>query len=104
MQRTLNKKLPKLHWWANEGAHTILILESDDIALTNQVAVFEALRVNLPDQSFRPDYVFYVDTTGSTWIIHPLIIERQFSEFPYPWPYQEFNVDDLSDILFHGQQ
>jgi hypothetical protein len=100
IEQMLVKKLPKLQVWANDDAHTVLILESEDIALTNHQVVLEALKLCLPVQSFCPEYVFFVYATGSSWIVQTLISERQFPTLSYQWwPYRKFNVSELSDLL-----
>jgi len=100
IEQMLVRKLPKLQAWANDGTHTVLILESEDIALTNHQVVLEALKLCLPAQSFCPDYIFFVYAIGSSWIVQTLISERPFPTLPYRWwSYREFKASELSNLL-----
>lgn len=98
--QVLARKLPKLKTWANKGALTVLILESEDIALTNHHLVLEALKLSLKSQTFCPDFIFFVYAVGSTWIVQTLVSEKQFPEIPYQWHiYREFESTELVDLL-----
>jgi hypothetical protein len=99
IEQMLLRKLPKLEAWAANGTDTVLILESEDIALTNHQLVLDALKLHLPTQLFCPDYVFFVDASSSPWIVQTLVSEKQFPELPYQgWSYREFNVNELIDL------
>jgi hypothetical protein len=100
IKQMLEKKLPKLEAWALDGARTVLVLESEDIALTNHSLVLEALKLSLQFQTFCPDYIFFVYAVGSPWIVQTLVSEKQFPEIPYQWySYQEFESSKLVDLL-----
>jgi hypothetical protein len=100
IKQMLARKLPKLGTWAIDGAHTVLILESEDIALTNHRLVLEALKLSLQSQTFCPDYIFFVYAVSSTWIVQTLVSEKQFPEIPYQWhTYREFESAKLVDLL-----
>jgi hypothetical protein len=47
MQRALDTKCPKLRQCKGEGARSILILENNDIALTNHIVVGDSVRALL---------------------------------------------------------
>lgn len=100
IEQMLAKKLPKLQAWANDNAHAVLILESEDISLTNHQVVLDALKLCLPAQSFCPEYIFFIYATGSSWIVQTLVSEGQFPVLPYQWwPYREFKVSELTNLL-----
>ena len=87
---------PKLHECRNEGARTVLALEDNDIALSNYVAVAEALEEALKERADPPDEIYLVDTCVDTWGAWRLKLDHAF------WPdcdkRWEFSPDDLTDI------
>lgn len=60
---SLQKKARNLRAWSVRNAETVMVVESRDAALTNHVAVAEALEAALPDAPYVPDRIVYVDTT-----------------------------------------
>ena len=68
----LAKKLPKLQAWIQPGLHTVLILETEDLALTNHDWVLKGLKHNLSGHNYRPDHIFFVYAIGSPWIVQEL--------------------------------
>ena len=53
LRKALRRKCPKLQHCKENGARTVLVLESDDIALTNHVLVGECLAALLGSAKFR---------------------------------------------------
>lgn len=66
--RALDRKLPKLKAAAG---WRVLILESNDIALSSHVAVCEALLAIAPRYEWLPDYIYVVETECLPWLICP---------------------------------
>jgi hypothetical protein len=63
------KKLDKLVKWQRVGAEAILILEEDDLFLTNHFSVADALFQIEAEHTDRPDEVYLVSVLTSRWFI-----------------------------------
>ncbi len=66
------KKFPKLDVWRKAGARSVLVLEDNDIQLTNPQVVYEALAKIEPEFPGRPDEVYLVGSWAAEWFIHAL--------------------------------
>ena len=94
----LRRKCPKLRRCKKDGARTVLVLESDDIALTNHVLVGECLAALLPECPDLPDEIYLVETEVSSWTVHCMKLNTEC------WPVEHlaepamFHVDDLIDL------
>jgi hypothetical protein len=103
LQRSLEKKLPKLQHWSRDGFSTVLVLESEDIALTNHQLVLDALRRCLPNRFTCPTHIFFVEASTPTWYVITLVRDGQF---PAPdfgwWDCQEFEVNSLVNVMEDG--
>jgi hypothetical protein len=77
VRKALESKREKLEKYKREGCRTVLILESNDIALTNDEVVFEALTAAMPCVDVASDDIFFADTSTSTYTIRHLVIDRQ---------------------------
>jgi hypothetical protein len=76
IQRACNDKFPKLAAWkASDRARTILILEDNDIQLTNQAIVAEAYLPIAKARDDRPDETYMLMTCTDTWYAWPLLID-----------------------------
>jgi hypothetical protein len=97
---SLDKKLPKLHVWAQSGARTVLVLEDNDIALTNHVVVSETLRQALATRQLWPDYVVFVmSCMAQFWFASTILEDREFPALSRGgWDYVAFSPADLQDI------
>jgi hypothetical protein len=69
------KKYPKLAAWKEAGARSILILEDNDIQLTNPQVVYDALAKIEPEFPSRPDEIYLVGSWAKEWFIHALRID-----------------------------
>lgn len=69
LRRALSEKSPKLHDCKLENARTVLVLESDDIPLTNHHLVAEALLRVLPERTDAPDEIYLVESDTRDWYI-----------------------------------
>lgn len=67
IREALERKSPKLLVEHNEGCVSVLILESDDAALANQVDVVKAAIAELAARDDAPDIVIWARTSTSRW-------------------------------------
>ena len=101
--RALRKKLPKLRDCKSEGARTILVFESDDIALTRPSLVGDALaglQGELTDELMFPDEVYLVETAlidGPWWAWLMKYDGKRWSMEDWTQS-TEFRVDKLTDL------
>jgi hypothetical protein len=71
IRTALEKKLPKLNRWKREfAARTVLVLEQNDIQLTNVHFVTDALLKAEIGMNGIADEVYLVTTTTSPWWVH----------------------------------
>jgi hypothetical protein len=85
-----NRKLEKLLPWQRSGAQAILILEEDDIFLTNHFKVADALFQIEGSSTNRPDEVYLVSVFTSMWLITCLRLgDRTFYDMPVDHRYWE---------------
>ena len=70
LREALRRKCPKLQRCGEDGARTVLVLESNDIALTNHDLVGECLAVLLPERTDLPDEIYLVETEVKSWTVH----------------------------------
>jgi len=76
LRTTCEKKFPKLHAWkSEEQARTILLLEDNDIQLTNHVVVAETFKRLAMERRDRPDETYLITTCTGTWYVWPLLID-----------------------------
>jgi hypothetical protein len=78
IQRACDTKFPKLHIWKrSDNAHTILVLEDNDVQLTNVSIVANAFLPIAEARADRPDETYMVATCASPWYASPLLIDGQ---------------------------
>jgi hypothetical protein len=85
IERACKKKYPKLAAWQAKGARTIMVLEDNDIQVSNESLVADALlsaernsNVNLPDE------VYLVTTYNDLWHGHIIRIDNKtYFDFAY---------------------
>ncbi|WP_338828342.1 hypothetical protein [Bradyrhizobium sp. 27S5] len=104
MQVAIDKKFPKLAAWkANEGARTILVLEQNDIQLTNSSIVADTYLPLVKSRTDVPDETYLVASCMGppAWWMWPILIgNRSYYDFarsdePSYW---EFDPDKLVDL------
>jgi hypothetical protein len=81
MQAAIDKKFPKLAAWKkNDGAKSILVLEQNDIQLTNPSIVADTYLPLAKSRSDRPDETYLVASCMSPhWWMWPILIgERSY--------------------------
>lgn len=78
-----DRKTPKLLQWKTSGARTILILEEDDIFLTNHFNVADTLFQIEGSSADRPDEVYLLSVFTSKWLITRLRVgDRTLYDLP----------------------
>jgi len=79
-------KCPKLNEAALEhDAHSVLILESNDVPFGNHVEIADALECALQGRTDCPNYVFLVETVEHPWVVW--VLREHDERFP-----------DISDV------
>ena len=109
LKQALRKKCPKLQDCKEEGARTVLVLESDDIALTEDSGVGKALaglQEELADELQFPDEIYFIETDleQGPWLVWPMKYDDKFRpvEDWTGWTHTEFCVDTLIDLTTEG--
>ena len=75
LQKACDKKFPKLAAWRQKrSAHTILVLEENDIQLTNHVMVAETYLQLALGRTDRPDETYLVSSCIEPWSVWPILI------------------------------
>ncbi len=98
LRQALRRKCPKLMRCKEGGARTALVLESDDLALTNHVLVGEPLVRLLAECADLPDEIYLVETDLDPWTVHCMKLNTEC------WPMENsleppaFRVNDLIDL------
>ncbi len=72
MREALERKCPKLATCQSEGRRTVLVLESNDIALGNHHDIGAAFAKTITERNDPPDQVFLVETETRPWFIWAL--------------------------------
>ena len=101
LQRTLRKKLPKLHCCKCEGARTVLVLENDDSPLREASSVGKALvrlREELSSDLVFPDEIYFVMTFPERWLVWRMKKDDHWWTGEDLRKYKEFPVDNLIDL------
>ena len=76
LRKACRAKYPKLAWWrVHSDARTVLVLEENDIQLTNHHLVLEALQEAERHLVNKPDEVWLVSSATSQWFVHPLRVD-----------------------------
>ncbi len=101
--QALSRKSPKLQRCKQEGARTVLVLESEDIAFTSYNLVglaLDDLREEFTKELQFPDEIYFVETYTDSWIVWPMKYDfeyRPVEDWP-KWNPSKFHVDDLIDL------
>jgi hypothetical protein len=73
IRRAYNKKSKKLAAWQNANARSVLILEENDVQITNHWVIADALREVERSAKFRPNEVYLlstaIDAFWSLWVL-----------------------------------
>ena len=95
LRKALADKCPKLERCKDEGARTVLVLESDDMALSNQLLVRMRLAELLSERSDVPDEICLVETETRSWAVYPMKVGDAVSFGEGPASFSEFDEADL---------
>lgn len=105
VREACQRKYPKLAQWKRDyGARTVLVLEENDIQLTNQQTVADALlevEQTMPD---RPDEVYLVSTAVETpwWSFVMRVGQRDYYDFSRVFQCaEEIDPATLRDLTGH---
>lgn len=100
MREALSKKGQKLQAENKAGAHTVLVLEDFNSALSNHIVIGQALRAELPPAGFAIVEVFLIDTRlAEQWHVFLLKTGAEYRPTPTLSPqYWSFNPEELQDI------
>jgi hypothetical protein len=90
IERACKKKYPKLAAWQSEGARTIMVLEDNDMQVSNESLVADALLFAEKNSNInRPDEVYLVTTYNDIWHGHIIRIDNK--------TYFDFSYEDQSN-------
>jgi hypothetical protein len=103
MKETVEKKFPKLAAWKNnENAKTILVLEQNDIQLTNPSSVADNFLPLALARADRPDETYLVASCLSPWYVFPVLIgDKSYFDFAKgddvgPWEFDQASLEALT--------
>ncbi|KGT73440.1 hypothetical protein MA20_44355 [Bradyrhizobium japonicum] len=104
MKAAIDKKFPKLAAWkANEGAKSILVLEQNDIQLTNPSIVADVYLPLAKAREDRPDETYLVASCMSpNWWMWPILIgDRSYDDYaksddPSFWEFEPSKLASLT--------
>ena len=71
VRRAFDSKCPKLAAWSGNDRVSVLVLEADDIQLSNVFLVFHAVEQVLAERADIPDVIIFVETDAgpmSGWV------------------------------------
>jgi hypothetical protein len=93
------KKMKQLQPWKTGGAKAILILEEDDIFLTNHFNVADALAKVEASRADRPDEIYLLSAFSSVWLITRLRIgDQTLYDLPVDDRFWEVQPSPLIDV------
>jgi hypothetical protein len=95
LRKALDRKCPKLQRCKTAGARTVLVLEDDDIALSNHVLVGNGLAAVSKERNDLPDEIYLVETSVTPWRVW--CMKRDDVLLPEE-EWEEFNSAELDDI------
>lgn len=97
------EKMKKLLPWKASGANAILILEEDDIFLTNHFKAADALASVEASRTDRPDEVYLLSVLSSMWLVTRLRIgEQTLYDLPVDDRFWEVEPSALVDLTGNG--
>ncbi len=104
LQRAAEKKFPKLAIWKRlNNARTILVLEDNDLQLTNIVVVADAFVPLATKQHDAPDETYMVSTHASHWWAWPLLVDgRSYFDFAATNSRVHFEMDITGRLVDPG--
>jgi hypothetical protein len=101
LQRTCDDKFPKLAYWKRlESARTILVLEDNDVQLTNAPLVAETLLPIVAAREDVPDETYLVSTYTSPWYAWPILVDgRTYFQVAATSDHVHFEMDETGCLI-----
>ncbi|MFZ3351215.1 MAG: hypothetical protein WA268_10160 [Xanthobacteraceae bacterium] len=95
IREAVDRKFPKLAAWKrDENAKTILVLEDNDIQLTNQSIVTETFVPLAMARADRPDETYLVASCMTPWHAWPILIgDKSYFDFAQSGDVQNWEID-----------
>lgn len=93
IRRAFTDKFPKLAKCSAEGARTVLILESQDVAHTRFDLIGNQLPALLAEQTYLPDEIFLVESNSGLWWVYPMKYDMDH------WP--EVGMPEWNRPIYH---
>ena len=103
VKKALSDKLPKLATYKRDSMCSVLVLEDDDIAISNEALIGGAVTEGLRESQFpAPDAIYLVETAvPSLWVV--ICLKYGTATWPDTAPsgsdYHRFDPTHLNDIL-----
>jgi hypothetical protein len=95
IREAIERKFPKLAAWKRDAnARTILVLEDNDIQLTNQAIVTETYLPLAMERADRPDETYLVVSCMDPWHAWPILIDdRSYFDFAQGGDARDWAID-----------
>ena len=95
IREAVERKFPKLAAWKRDAnARTILVLEDNDIQLTNQAIVTETYLPLAMGRADRPDETYLVASCIDPWHAWPILIgDKSYFNFAQAGDAQDWQID-----------
>jgi hypothetical protein len=95
IREAVERKFPKLAAWKRDAnARTILVLEDNDIQLTNQAIVTETYLPLVMRRADRPDETYLVASCMDPWHGWPILIgDKSYFDFVQAGDAQDWQID-----------
>jgi hypothetical protein len=101
IQRACDLKFPKLaEWRRSEGARTVLVLEDNDVQLTNVSIVAETFLPIAVARDDAPDETYLVSSCTSPWYTWPILVDgRTYFELAGTSHPTHFEMDETGHLI-----
>ncbi len=101
IQRACDDKFPKLaKWKRSDNARTVLVLEDNDLQLTNQSIVADAFLPIARGRIDAPDETYMVSICTSSWYAWPILVNGrsyfELAEISHPI---HFEMDATGQLI-----
>ena len=100
LRKSLRSKFPKLQCCKKDGARTVLVLESNVIALTNHAVVGECFVALLSERGDLPHDIYLVETETDPWAVRCMKLGTECwpaEHLADPTTFDESGLIDLSE-------
>ncbi len=93
LQTALDRKCPKLWRCKEDGARTVLVLEDNDISLSNYVIIGDALAGLLNERPNLPDEIYLVESAINRWHVRVMKYDEEY------FPEEDLTVFDSAELV-----